>query len=61
MPSRLIINERKYRYLHLLAGESGQRRRGPNETRDNDSPASMCLRPCRRADKWVEVRETYYL
>ena len=45
-------------YLHLLAGETGQRRRGPNVYLDKDSPFTKCQRPFRRADERIEVRAT---
>ena len=32
--------------------------RGPNESRNNDSPSTKNQRPFRRADEWVRVRAT---
>ena len=45
-------------------GESGQRHRrlrmrGPNESRDNDSPSTDCQRNSRRVDERVEVMQTF--
>ena len=48
-------------YLHLLAGESGQRHRrltSPNDSREKDSPSTKCQRPSRRMDEREEVRAT---
>ena len=48
-------------YLHLLEGENGKRRRGPNESRDKDSPSTMCQWPSQRQDERVDVRTTFVL
>ena len=64
MPSGLILSEGEtptYTSTRLRVGNiiEGQHRRGPNESRDTDSPSTKCQLPFRRADERKEIRETY--
>ena len=63
MPSGLILSEGKTSTYTSSRERLGnvmdcKRRRGPNESRDKDSPSVMCQRPFWRADERVEVRDS---
>ena len=63
MPSGLILSEGKTSTYPSSRERVGNaiddlRRRGPNESRNKDSPSTNCQRSLRGADERVEVRET---
>ena len=63
MPLGLILSEGKTTTYTSFQGRvgnviDGQRRRGPNESRDKDSPPTNCQRPRRRANEQVELMIT---
>jgi hypothetical protein len=60
MSSGLILSEGKtptYTSSRERVGNvlDGERRRGPNESRDKDSPSTNCQQPFWRADERVEI------
>ena len=63
MPSGLILSEWEtptYTSSRQRVGNvlDVQRRRGPNESRDKDSPSTKSQRPFRRANERLDIRAT---